>query len=158
MAIRSAISCRSDDQYFLFHETSIATTDARGADEPTDVADRAGLLSKRYLGDMPDWGRQTGRSLSETRHSWLTNPLPLELAVHRPAMLRFACRKIRDEGLAEDAVQDALVSAVAAYESFQGQSVVRTWLGFPILNHKIQDIFRCREAGACAFRGSRGGR
>lgn len=80
---------------------------------------------------------------------------PLELAVHRPAMLRFARRKIRDEGLAEDAVQDALVSAVAAYESFQGQSAVRTWL-IGILNHKIQDIFR-REGRYVHFAASESG-
>ena len=66
---------------------------------------------------------------------------PDQFAEHRPAMLRFARRKIRDEDLAEDAVQEALASAVAAVESFQGQSAVRTWL-IGILNHKIQDTFR----------------
>jgi RNA polymerase sigma-70 factor, ECF subfamily len=60
---------------------------------------------------------------------------------HRTAMLRFAKRKVRDEMLAEDAVQDALMAAVAGAESFQGQSAPRTWL-MGILNHKIQDIFR----------------
>jgi RNA polymerase sigma-70 factor (ECF subfamily) len=64
-----------------------------------------------------------------------------DLAVHRGAMLRFARRRIRDEALAEDAVQDALLAAVSARGSFQGQSAVRTWL-IGILNHKIQDVFR----------------
>jgi RNA polymerase sigma-70 factor (ECF subfamily) len=64
-----------------------------------------------------------------------------DLAVHRGAMLRFARRKIRDEALAEDTVQDALLAALSARSSFQGQSAVRTWL-IGILNHKIQDAFR----------------
>jgi RNA polymerase sigma-70 factor (ECF subfamily) len=64
-----------------------------------------------------------------------------DFAVHRGAMLRFARRKIRDEALAEDTVQDALLAALTARDSFQGQSAVRTWL-IGILNHKIQDAFR----------------
>ena len=64
-----------------------------------------------------------------------------EFALHRPAMLRFARRKVRDECLAEDAVQEALAAAVASVGSFQGQSAVKTWL-IGILNHKIQDTFR----------------
>jgi RNA polymerase sigma-70 factor (ECF subfamily) len=64
-----------------------------------------------------------------------------DLAVHRGAMLRFARRRIRDEALAEDTVQDALLAALGARHGFQGQSAVRTWL-IGILNHKIQDAFR----------------
>ncbi|RPH64221.1 MAG: sigma-70 family RNA polymerase sigma factor [Burkholderiales bacterium] len=68
-------------------------------------------------------------------------PSPAELVAHRGAMLRFARRRIRDEDLAEDAVQDALVAALSNPASFQGQSALRTWL-IGILNHKIQDTFR----------------
>jgi RNA polymerase sigma-70 factor (ECF subfamily) len=64
-----------------------------------------------------------------------------DIAQHRPALLRFARRKVRDEALAEDAVQDTLVAAVASADRFQGHSSVRTWL-IGILHHKIQDIFR----------------
>lgn len=64
-----------------------------------------------------------------------------DLAIHRGAMLRFARRRIRDEALAEDTVQDALLAALSARDQFQGQSAVRTWL-IGILNHKIQDAFR----------------
>lgn len=66
---------------------------------------------------------------------------PAELVSHRSAMLRFARRRIRDEDLAEDAVQDALAAAFANRAAFQGQSALRTWL-IGILNHKIQDTFR----------------
>jgi RNA polymerase sigma-70 factor (ECF subfamily) len=79
-------------------------------------------------------------------------PTPIELADHRGAMLRFARRKVRDESLAEDAVQDALAAALANRESFQGQSALRTWL-IGILNHKIQDTFR-REGRYVSLSGS----
>ncbi|MFA7664802.1 MAG: sigma-70 family RNA polymerase sigma factor [Burkholderiaceae bacterium] len=69
------------------------------------------------------------------------SPNAIELVEHRGAMLRFARRKIRDESLAEDAVQDALAAAIASRDSFRGQSALRTWL-IGILNHKIQDAFR----------------
>ncbi|HVL58509.1 MAG TPA: sigma-70 family RNA polymerase sigma factor, partial [Burkholderiaceae bacterium] len=68
-------------------------------------------------------------------------PTESQLVEHRRAMLRFARRKIRDEALAEDTVQDALLAALSARSSFQGQSALRTWL-IGILNHKIQDAFR----------------
>ena len=77
-----------------------------------------------------------------------------EFAQHRPAMLRFARRKVRDECLAEDAVQEALAAAVASAASFQGQSAVKTWL-IGILNHKIQDTFR-REGRYVRINGADG--
>lgn len=64
-----------------------------------------------------------------------------DLNQHRVALLRFAKRKIRDESLAEDAVQDTLLAAMMGLARFQGQSALRTWL-FGILNHKIQDTWR----------------
>ncbi len=64
-----------------------------------------------------------------------------DLAVHRAALLRFARRKVRDEALAEDAVQDTLMAALQGLDKFQGQSALKTWL-IGILNHKIQDTFR----------------
>jgi RNA polymerase sigma-70 factor (ECF subfamily) len=67
-----------------------------------------------------------------------------DLAQHRPALLRFARRKVRDEALAEDAVQDTLLVAVSNSAGFRGQSSLRTWL-IGILNHKIHDVFG-REA------------
>ena len=65
----------------------------------------------------------------------------IEFAAHRSAMLRFARRRIRDESLAEDAVQDALAAALSSRQPFEGRSALRTWL-IGILNHKIQDVFR----------------
>jgi RNA polymerase sigma-70 factor (ECF subfamily) len=64
-----------------------------------------------------------------------------QIGIHRDAMLRFARRRVRDADLAEDAVQDAMLAALGAIDSFQGQSKFRTWL-IGILDHKIQDAFR----------------
>lgn len=72
-----------------------------------------------------------------------------ELVEHRPALLRFAKRKVRDEALAEDTVQDTLVAALMGLDKFQGQSALKTWL-IGILNHKIQDAFR-KESRYAAF-------
>jgi len=84
---------------------------------------------------------ETGSGLRQDLPTSSLTLSPAEFAEHRPAMLRFARRKIRDEDLAEDAVQEALAAAVASAASFQGQSAVKTWL-IGILNHKIQDTFR----------------
>ncbi len=82
-----------------------------------------------------------GQSSPMTPPGRPTASLLEEIDTHRDAMLRFARRRIRDADLAEDAVQDAMASAVAALGSFQGQSALRTWL-IGILGHKIQDTFR----------------
>lgn len=63
------------------------------------------------------------------------------VCAHLADMRRFARRRVRDEALADDAVQDALLAALVALPSFGGQSSLRTWL-FGILSHKIQDAFR----------------
>lgn len=68
-------------------------------------------------------------------------PKAAELVAHRGALLRFARQRVRDEALAEDAVQDALLAAIRSADRFAGQSSLRTWL-IGILNHKIQDVFR----------------
>ncbi|MCP5266055.1 MAG: sigma-70 family RNA polymerase sigma factor [Burkholderiaceae bacterium] len=76
-----------------------------------------------------------------TATAYHSMPTPHELASHRDVMLRFARRRIRDECLAEDAVQEALAAALAARDRFRGTAAPRTWL-IGILNHKIQDTFR----------------
>ena len=68
-------------------------------------------------------------------------PTPLELESHRPQLLRFALLQLRDEGAAEDAVQDTLVAALQGAASFAGQSSLRTWL-IGILKHKVIDHLR----------------
>ena len=59
----------------------------------------------------------------------------------RPYLLRYAVLQLRDAAAAEDAVQDALLAALAAEASFAGHSNLRTWIT-GILKHKIVDTIR----------------
>src|SRR6218665_2008660 len=63
------------------------------------------------------------------------------LAAIRPDMLRFARLQLRDAAAAEDAVQEALLAALANAQQFAGRAEAKTWV-FGILRHKIVDIIR----------------
>lgn len=60
---------------------------------------------------------------------------------HGDYLFRYAVVRLRDESLAEDCVQEALLSAIQAIDSYGGKSTERTWLT-GILKHKIIDYFR----------------
>jgi len=71
----------------------------------------------------------------------------------RPYLLRYASLQLRHPEAAEDAVQEALLAALAAGETaFGGRSNLRTWLT-GILKHKIVDAIRrqSRERPAREF-------
>ena len=55
--------------------------------------------------------------------------------------MRYASLQLRDAAAAEDAVQEALLAALAGEENFAGRSNLRTWLT-GILKHKIVDAIR----------------
>lgn len=74
-----------------------------------------------------------------TCNTALTDPAFLkELRVQ---MLKFAISQMRDETLAEDAVQDALMGALKNAKSFGRRSALKTWV-FAILKNKIIDSVR----------------
>jgi RNA polymerase sigma-70 factor (ECF subfamily) len=60
---------------------------------------------------------------------------------HGDYLFRYAIVRLRDESLAEDCVQDTLLSAMQSLSSYGGRSTERTWLT-GILKHKIIDHFR----------------
>jgi RNA polymerase sigma-70 factor, ECF subfamily len=60
---------------------------------------------------------------------------------HRSYLLRYASLQLRDQGTAEDVVQDTLLAALEGAARFSGQSSVKTWLT-GILKHKIVDQIR----------------
>ncbi len=66
------------------------------------------------------------------------------VAAMRRDMLKFAQMQLRDASLAEDAVQEALVAALAGGRSFAGRSAVKTWV-FSILRNKIVDLIRLQS-------------
>lgn len=67
-----------------------------------------------------------------------------ELAQLRPDLLRFARLQLRDDTLAEDVVQEALIAALAGKQDFAGRAALKTWV-FAILKNKIIDTLRGRE-------------
>lgn len=64
-----------------------------------------------------------------------------DLQQFRPYLLRYALLQLRDDALAEDAVQETLLAALEGRAAFAGRSSAKTWLT-GILKHKIIDILR----------------
>lgn len=56
-------------------------------------------------------------------------------------LYRFALVRVKDQDVAEELVQTALMAALQSSKSFQGRSTEKSWL-FGILKHKILDHFR----------------
>jgi RNA polymerase sigma-70 factor (ECF subfamily) len=72
-----------------------------------------------------------------------------QLEARRPYLLSFASLQLRDAAAAEDAVQEALLAALAGEAGFGGRANLRTWVT-GILKHKIVDVVR-RQAREPAF-------
>jgi RNA polymerase sigma-70 factor (ECF subfamily) len=64
-----------------------------------------------------------------------------QLEAMRPALLRFAILQLRNETLAEDVVQDALIAVLEKPDSFAGHSTLRTYVT-GIMKFKIIDALR----------------
>jgi len=63
------------------------------------------------------------------------------LDAHGDALFAYCLLRVRDRAAAEDLVQETLLAALQAADSFKGQSSERTWL-IGILKHKILDHLR----------------
>jgi RNA polymerase sigma-70 factor (TIGR02943 family) len=72
---------------------------------------------------------------------------PVFLAGLRRQMLRFATLQLSDPHGAEDAVQEALIAALANCSNFAGRAAYKSWV-FAILRHKIADALRERQRSA----------
>lgn len=74
------------------------------------------------------------------------------LAEHRAVLFRYALLQLKDNELADDAVQEALLAAWQSSANFEGKAGLRTWL-IGILKHKIADHWRrsARDAAASEF-------
>jgi RNA polymerase sigma-70 factor (ECF subfamily) len=59
-------------------------------------------------------------------------------------LYRFALTRLRNEGMAEEAVQDTLVSALINVKQFAGRGNERAWL-LGILKNKVIDHYRHRK-------------
>lgn len=82
---------------------------------------------------------QTGEALNALRS------MPIDPArwvdEHGNYLYRYAVVRLRDEAVAEDCVQETLLAAIQAMDSYGGKATERTWLT-GILKHKIIDHFR----------------
>ncbi len=63
---------------------------------------------------------------------------------HGPMLLGYATRMLNDRGLAEDVVQDALISAYRKIDTFDGRASVKAWLARIVRNRAI-DVLRRRN-------------
>lgn len=78
----------------------------------------------------------------------MTHDLPQQLAQHRPMLLKFAMRQLRNATWAEDAVSETLLAALAKPHAFEQRSQLRTWL-VGILKFKVLDQMRLNAREAC---------
>jgi RNA polymerase sigma-70 factor (ECF subfamily) len=67
-----------------------------------------------------------------------------ELEHLRPALVRFAALQLRNDTLAEDVVQEALIAVLEKPDGFAGKSSLRTYVT-GILKHKIIDTLRAAK-------------
>jgi RNA polymerase sigma-70 factor (ECF subfamily) len=79
--------------------------------------------------------------MSESRASRPAGLTADELPGYRPALLRYATLQVRETAVAEDLVQNTLVAALQALDSFRGDASPTTWL-IGILKRQIIDHYR----------------
>jgi RNA polymerase sigma-70 factor (ECF subfamily) len=83
-----------------------------------------------------------GVRASSAESAAATVPVALaELVSHRPYLVRFALRRLRDPALAEDAVHDVMEAVLSGRARFGGRAALRSWLT-AVLKHKIVDVLR----------------
>ncbi len=78
-----------------------------------------------------------------------------QLAQERPFLLRLARLQLSSAADAEDAVQETLLGAIKAWDSYAARASLRSWLT-AILRHKIVDAIRARRYLAPAPHGLAG--
>lgn len=83
-------------------------------------------------------GGSTGKCMTSAESHGIDNA---SLAEIRHDLIRFASLQLRDDALAEDVVQEALIGAMAGARTFAGKSALKTWV-FSILRNKIVDQIR----------------
>lgn len=84
------------------------------------------------------------QSVSQSPENTLAQPLvdpECWVDDHGNSLFRYAYARLRDATLAEDIVQETLLSAIQSISSYCGRSAERTWLT-GILKHKIIDHYR----------------
>lgn len=101
----------------------------------TEIDPKSWSLSQRRPHGAPTASEQ-GNDLALAQMALDGNPDAIErlFAAHRKRLFRTACRFLQRREDAEDAVQDALLSAYRNLGSFQGRSLFSTWLTRIVVN------------------------
>lgn len=81
-----------------------------------------------------------GEPAAVARVDWNIDPASW-VDEHGDYLYRYAMMRLRNETLAEDAVQETLLAAIQSMHTYGGKSTERTWLT-GILKHKIIDHYR----------------
>ena len=66
------------------------------------------------------------------------------VASHRPFLLKLAVNQLGDKAVAEDAVQETLLAALAGAGRFEQRASLKTWL-LSILKYKIIDAIGAKS-------------
>ena len=69
------------------------------------------------------------------------------MKTHNQRLYRLARGIVRDDGEAEDVVQEAYVSAFAHLDGFRGDSTLATWLSRIVINEALGRLRKTRAAG-----------
>ena len=77
--------------------------------------------------------------------SYLLNPHQWVIS-YADYLYAYAIRRINDEELAKDLVQETFLAALEKAATFEGKSSERTWLT-AILKNKIIDVYRKKSSG-----------
>ncbi len=64
------------------------------------------------------------------------------VGMHRPYLIRFASRRLRDPALIEDMVQETLLAALQGGQGFARKSLLRTWLTAILLRRIAEHLRR----------------
>ncbi|HEY8986839.1 MAG TPA: RNA polymerase sigma factor [Streptomyces sp.] len=103
------------------------------------------MVGARRLTAPPDDGCDTGETLLVIRAAEGDEDAFASLVQsHAPALIRLATRLLDTPAEAEDAVQEAFLSAWRRLPEFQGRSSFRTWM-YRIVTNRCLNVLRARR-------------
>lgn len=85
-----------------------------------------------------DTGVLANTAHSTDPHKWVAN--------YAAYLYTYTIKRVDDEEIAKDLVQETFLAALERLATFEGRSSERTWLT-AILKHKIIDLYRKKSAG-----------
>jgi RNA polymerase sigma-70 factor (ECF subfamily) len=148
-----SLSITSEAVQFIGDESFVAVAKSHGADfDDLHTHQAEGIAENRYpIGRRP--GHYRPRKLRRTElHQQELKAFEGILLTSRAKFVAMANTILRDKEDAEDAVQNACLSAYLHFRSFEGRSALKTWLTRIVLNAALM-ILRRRKR--CASRESR---